>query len=268
MKKILIPLIAIVLGMLSTACIKDGTETNRTTEGVQLYNRAVNSDNGTITFSKSYTTVVIDLSGMKMAIASSAKLSSGATLKFEAEEIDLKNSSTPYEFSVSSLKSTNGTIINGLQGKIDLSGGVMYMQYRVDGGKGEETVYATSIIAFPYTEFTATKDGKSESSTKAVMLFTVNAKDSTKATMEVRNLQLASSVTNIEDATFDTVQVVPTTEGYKLTGSHLKSSSMGSTFDITDFDANVTKQGRLLNATFKCMGYDVKFTGQMFKNED
>ena len=165
MRKLLIPLIAIVLGMLSTACIKDGTETNRTTEGVQLYNRAVNSDNGAITFSKSYTTVVIDISNMKMAIASSATLNSGATLKFEAEEIDLKKSN-PYEFSVSSIKSTNGTIINGLQGKIDLSGGVMYMQYRVDGGKGEETVYATSIIAFPYTEFTATKDGKSESSTR------------------------------------------------------------------------------------------------------
>ncbi len=267
MRKLLIPLIAIVLGMLSTACIKDGTETNRTTEGVQLYNRAVNSDNGAITFSKSYTTVVIDISNMKMAIASSATLNSGATLKFEAEEIDLKKSN-PYEFSVSSIKSTNGTIINGLQGKIDLSGGVMYMQYRVDGGKGEETVYATSIIAFPYTEFTATKDGKSESSTNAVMLFTVNAKDSTKATMEVRNLQLASNVTNIEDATYDTVKVVPTAEGYKLTGSRLKSNSMGSTFDITDFDANVTSQGRLLNATFKCMGYDVKFTGRMFKEEN
>ncbi len=267
MKKILIPLIAIVLGMLSTACIKDGTETNRTTEGLYLYNRAINPDNGTITLSKSYTTVVIDLNSMKMAIASSAKLDGGRTLKFQAEDIDLKQSN-PYEFSVSSVKSTTGTIINNLQGKIDLSGGVMYMQYRVDGVNGEETVYATSIIAFPYTEATSTKNGKSETSTTAVMLFTLNDKDSTKATMEVRNLKLSSSTTIIEDATYDTVQVVPTTEGYKLIGNHLKSNSMGSSFDITNFNADVTRQGRLLNATFKCLGYDVKFTGKMFKNED
>ena len=251
-----------VLGLLGTACVKDGDTTRQTTQGFYLYNRVVSND-GKISLSKAQTTIVIDLNNFKMAISSSVKLSNGQKVKFEIEEISLSGSN-PYEFSVSSAKSTDGsTVLNGIQGKVDLSGGVMYMQYNING---TEAVYATSLIAFPYTSFNSTKDGNTYSSTSSVMFFTLNDKDSTKATMEVRNLQLSRNSSIIEDVTYDTVQVTPTVSGYKLTGSHLKNNSMGTSYDITDFNADVTDQGRVLNATFKCMGYDVKYQGQMFKS--
>ena len=63
------------------------------------------------------------------------------------------------------------------------------------------------------------------------------------------------------------MSVKVTDDGYMLTADRLKSNTYGSTYDMTDFNGVVSNQGRVLNVTFKCKGYDVKYHGSMFKED-
>ncbi len=266
MKKILIPFIALVLALATASCIGNDEPTNSFTQVVKMYNRAIGDNIDGCLFSTSTTQIAIDMNAATISLSTSARINDRQRPSFKVEVLKMTTQSAGlYTFSASNVKCDNGSVVTNLQGTFDMNAGVMYLQYLVDG---ETTVYSTSLLAYAYTNLSSSKDGGvPQTFSNSMMIFRLDSKDSTKATLEVRNLQLSATDPGVDAATYDTVSVKVTDDGYMLTADRLKSNTYGSTYDMTDFNGVVSNQGRVLNVTFKCKGYDVKYHGSMFKED-
>lgn len=266
MKKFLIPFIALVLALATASCIGNDEPTNSITQVVKMYNRALGDDIDGCVFSTSTTQIAIDMNAATISLSTSTRIAYRQKVSFKVELLKMTSQSAGlYTFSASNVKCDNGNVVTNLQGTFDMNAGVMYLQYLVDG---QTTVYSTSLLAYAYTTLSSSKDGGNPyESPSSMMIFRLDSKDSTKATLEVRNLQLSATDPGIDAATYDTVSVQVTESGYQLTADKLKNNTYGSTYEITNFNGVVTNQGRVLNATFKCKGYDVKYHGSMFKED-
>lgn len=266
MKKILIPFIALVLALATASCIGNDEPTNSMTQVVKMYNRAMGDNIDGCLLSTATTQIAIDMNAATISLSTSARVNDRQKVSFKIELMKMTSQSAGlYTFSASSVKCDNGSVVTNLQGTFDMNAGVMYLQYLVDG---QTTVYSTSLLAYAYTTLSSSKDGGNpQEFTNSMMIFRLDSKDSTKATLEVRNLQLSATDLGVDAATYDTVNVQVTESGYLLTADRLKSNTYCSTYDMTDFNGVVTNQGRVLNATFKCKGYDVKYHGSMFKED-
>lgn len=280
MKK-LFPLIALAVMLMLTACNNDEPK-NESSSFMILYNRAVNTENNTVTFSQSNCSFVLRNDGdLTMKVNIILKLSEGNNVEFSSDFFPLTASSDEaYVFTFESGNIKAGShMVNNLRGKINLTGPT-YIQYEVDG---QYQCFSTLQPFYPHatTSIISTESsGEVSFSATDISYGLIFNNTGNKGALYLFDFHATESGQKYPILLYDNLTLVPTSTGYHLSGADVLPTEHESTYDTagseveqyraTSIDLQVVNQGQYLSGTISIGSEDAPTTitlkGQFFEN--
>lgn len=262
-----------------TACNSDEPN-NESTSVMIMYNRAVNTENNTVTFSQSTCSFAIRQdASLTMQVKMILKLSEGNNVEFNSDFMTLSaTGEEAYTYSFQSGNITAGShTISNLHGKINLTGPT-FVQYEVDGK------YQCFSTLQPYYSHATTRIISTESSGEVSYtandisygLIFNNAGD--KGALYLFDFHATESGQKYPILLYDNLTLVPTSTGYHLFGSDVTPTHYESTYDnagteveqyrATSIDLVISQQGLSITGTINAGSEDTPTTitlnGQFF----
>lgn len=262
--------------LLLTACNND--EPNNESSSVMImYNRAVNIESNSVTFSQSNCSFVIRNNGdLTMQVKMILKLSEGNNVEFSSDFMPLTACSDEgYTYTFESGNITAGThTVSNLRGKINLTGPT-YVQYVVDGQYQcfstlqPYYTHATTSITSNESNYTANDINygltfNNTGNTGCLYLFNFHPNDGGIMSVILR---------------YDNLTLIPTANGYQLTGTDVLPTEHESAYDTagteveqyraTAIDLVLTQQSQRITGTISIGSDDAPTTitlnGQFFE---
>ena len=264
MRKIYSILTLALLLLASTACTddKDKDKTITTFQG-QLLNNVVNISEGQ-SEKVSLTTVTIEWNYIDGTISMNyaVPLNEGntANINFNDAKLNYDSNLDCYIF-----QPTNaGNSVTNFNGYFNPNKGIIHIEFIVNGTR---FVSSNADLFFPYSTFKITNT-ELENPTpteynNAIVAIIVNPSDMS-AQLGMGGFALPNSTGEISAVYFSGLKAIATGNGYKGTLDTNKLSNDGS-LTLNNFEAIVTANGRVINATFTMNGkFSAIVTGTQF----
>lgn len=263
-----------------TACNSDEPN-NESSSIMVMYNRAVNTENNTVTFSQSNCSFALRNNGdLTMQVKMILKLSEGNNLEFATDFIPLTASSGEtyvYTFESGNISASSHMITN-FRGKINLTGPT-YIQFTVDG---QYQCFSTLQPYYPYatTSIISTESSGSVSYTANDITYGLIFNNTgNKGALYLFDFHATESGQKSPILLYDNLTVVPTSTGYHLSGTDLLPTEHESTYDTagtaveqyraTSIDLQLVQQGQHLSGIITIGSEDapttISLNGQFFE---
>ncbi len=271
MKKYISLLIMAVMLTL-TACNSDEPN-NESTSVMIMYNRAVNTENNTVTFSQSTCSFAIRQdASLTMQVKMILKLSEGNNVEFNSDFMPLtacEDENYTYTFAESGNINAGSHTISRFRGKINLTGPT-FVQYEVDGK------YQCFSTLQPYYSHATTSIISTESS--GAVSYTANDisyglifnNAGNKGALYLFDFHATESGQKYPILLYDNLTLVPTSTGYHLFGSDVTATHYESTYDTagteveqyhaTSIDLVISQQGLGITGTINAGSEDTPTT--------
>lgn len=265
----------LLMGMMltgMTSCL-DSNENNETSFSVGMYQRVVTDGSGDVAdfFTNNYY-FTINSSDFTVNIDVTSTYEEGNTLSFSTGKMNFSvdREMQAYRFSSPNI-TTQGHTVSNFKGMIDLSSGVAYISFMVDGDK---TVYATAHLPFMFnsTHFIP-EDGSAESDSEKLQYdFTIN-KSKMTATVLILNFvpEEDDKDSGTKVAVFEGLDLKITRDGYEISAESVKSSISGKgnikDAELKDVKFNITAQGTRFNGAYSTNTYKATVSGKMFNEQ-
>jgi len=183
----------------------------------------------------------------------------GRKLTFKTSEMKMNAASSTADVYSFSANTINGSaVITGLKGYVDLGTGLLWCSFQVDGSM---TVYCTTDLIFPYSTTTITDENGNNYKNEGSDYLLAFDTDGDKAIMRISDfIPAVNGTIAARIIEYKGIKMTPTTTGYIFTADELQSNASGS-YDITDLNITVDRQGQHMSGTFKCNGNNFTVDG-------
>ena len=228
----------------------------------QFVNNTVRlSTNQSVSMSSSLTNITWNVRASTMTLNYSVPIEGGSTATLNITDVPMTPNSSLgcYTFETPN----GGTGITAVKGYFAESGSFL-LEFTYNG---THRVISAAQLFFPYVKCTVsntedtTKPDKVND--KAAMLININT-NTKKADVTIANFALEADGGVISTVNFLGLDVVATSDGYKVTTSSTVNSVDGL-YTLSDFEANVTNACHAVNGTFKVNSkFAATFTGTAF----
>jgi hypothetical protein len=274
MKK-LFPLLTLILLLLGTSCTSNDDDKNEVSTTVSLFNHVVNTSTSAVsTVNLQNYALHLDLQNGTGNLSGTVQLTDKGTAEtFKTQDFNLTYDSNNayYKFSASSLTVSGASFatITDVYGIIDYNQGIFKIGYTVNG------IYKVTAtmneIYYQNSTTIATANDSSFTHSNAIYDFTIKSTD-LSATLNIYSIQFSAKGTTYNSVAITGLKATPTTAGYNITGSNLKttvtnSSGVSSVGDsIPTLNATLLFLGNKFTADYTIGKYKVAASGTMYNN--
>lgn len=229
----------------------------------QFINNTVRlSTNQSVNVSSSLANITWDVTANTMTLSYTVPIETGNTVTLNITDVPLtpNNSLGCYTFETAN----GGNGITAVKGYYSSDSGSFLVEFTANG---THRVISAAQLFFPFVKCTVsnTEDPSKPDKVndKAAMLIDVNP-NNMKADVTIANFALEADGGIISTVKFLGLNVVATSDGYKVTTSSTVNSVDGL-YTLSDFEANVTNACHAVNGTFKVnTKFAATFTGTAF----
>ena len=267
MKKLSVLFVSLLVVTVFTACNNNDDSSNTQTFTMTINSRAIDGDD--VVFSQGTGKADLDYTNMLIKFNGDYKDANGLSHTFATPDMKMTGTNTAVRH-FTNVASSTYTGIEGLDGYIDFSTGMMWYTFEVGGVKVVSTsclLYAyTMLYAYVTTTITNPDNGNHSSHDHSAYLFGIDTKGET-CTMLISNFipTIGGSV-QANEIQYKNLTMTPTATGYTITAAEAESSYRGF-YTITDLNVNLNDQGRVIEGSFKCNGLEFTISGKMFPND-
>ena len=246
MKKLFSILALTLLVLAMSACTDSGSEETRTFSA-QMLNNSVNVTDGTSDkVSSSILSMKMDVTNSTLSIDYSVPVTGNTVANVVVNDAQLvpDNELNCYTFT----SANAGTGITNFKGYYSPQG-CLHIEF---DAFGTHHVSSNADLYFPYSSITMTKTEDENAtpveSNKAEVNISIDPSNM-KAVLAMGNFALENISGDIQSVYFRNLNAIATGDGFKVTTTEPVESTDGD-YTITDLEAFVTGNGRVINATF------------------
>ena len=166
---------------------------------------------------------------------------------------------------------SGGATVDNFDGTFDYNTGVMFLNFFIDG---KYHVVCTTRLLYPYGNSTSTyeKDGQTKTCTVDDFCLAIELNDEgTKANLTLYNVQLENEKDKVIYIEYASIPVTVNTVGYNLEAASLEAkidNLVKPDYDITNFKATISNNGRRINGSFIINGHTVAFSAKMLNETE
>ncbi|MBP5561843.1 MAG: hypothetical protein J6X70_08625 [Muribaculaceae bacterium] len=273
MKKITLLLMGLVAMTGMVSC--DDKDPDQTAQFQQeYYIRSVNIDDQSVQFSKSVSVINVNYTKDIMDITVTVKLNASSSTTIQLKELALAYDAYTGMFSIKKGATTtvsDGATVDNFDGTFDYNTGVMYLNFFVDG---KYHVVCTTRLLYPYGNSTSTyeKEGQTKTCTVDDFCLALELNDEgTKANLTLYNVQLETEKDKVIYIEYASLPVTVNVVGYNLEAASLEAkidNLVKPDYNITDFKATITDNGRRINGSFIINGHTMVFNAKMLNEKE
>ena len=253
MKKVFSIFTLALLILAATAC-SDDKDSAVTKLQADVLNNVVNISEGqSEKVSSSLISVEWNYTENSISVSYSVPMSAGNLANVNVTNAALKSDNELGCYVFESSNAGNG--ITNFRGLYNPNNGTMHIEFIVGG---THFVSSNADLFFPYTTITVTNTQEENAtpvdSKNAAMIIVINP-DNMSAVLGLGNFTLSTTSGTISEIYFRDLKATATANGFVVT---LDSEKQSDTHTLNSFQANVTGNGRVVNATFTM---DDKYSG-------
>ena len=262
MRKIFSIFTLALLVLASTAC-SDDKDSAITKLQADVLNNVVNIGEGqSEKVSSSLISVEWNYTENTITLSYAVPMSTGSVANINVTNAPLKSDNELGCYTFESANAGNG--ITNFKGLYNPNNGTMHIEFIV---AGTYFVSSNADLFFPYTTITVTNTEQENAtpveSKNAAMIIVINP-DNMSAVLGLGNFTLSTNDATISEIYFRDLKATATANGFVVTLDSEKESN-DKTYTLNSFQANVTGNGRVVNATFTMNDkYSGTITGTQF----
>lgn len=275
-------MLTIALAMTATSCIgsSDNPSQTQTVTG-KGYNHVYTAETGESFLTPASYALTMDLTNMVGTLQFAAAYEQGGsavTLMVENLPLSYNSTTGAISFSVAEATPSESAGMGSLYKITNLKGSliayttdgttattVLQVSYTVAGQHNVYTVIQSSSETNPcnlYTNCSTTTSGAATPFTTTVTTFNVSFASASSANITINNAQFAKQMPQMT-MTLEGLELTPTQLGYTVKAESVIPKISGVPFPdykISNFRADVTGSGTIMNLSFNCTVADVQYT--------